>query len=80
VEGYALWQLAWLQKRPTIRRIVREMSREQALLHIIDRNRGSKGINDFVRILLALELEPWFKERAKLNQRISGVGTKVRHN
>lgn len=72
VEGYALWQLAKLQKRPTIRCIVREMSKEQALLYIIGRNRGSKGINDFVRILLALELEPWFKERAKLNQQIGG--------
>jgi len=72
VEGHALWQLAKLQKRPTIRCIVREMTKEQALLHIIHRNRGSKGINDFVRILLALELEPWFKERAKLNQRIGG--------
>ncbi len=72
VEGYALWQLAKLQKRPTIRCVVREMNREQALLSIIDRNRGSKGINDFVRILLALELESWFKERAKLNQQIGG--------
>lgn len=72
IEGYALWQLAKLQKRPTIRCIVRRMSQEEALLYIIDRNRGSKGINDFMRILLALELEPWFKERAKLNQRIGG--------
>ena len=72
LEGHALWQLAKLQKRLTIRCIVREMSKEQALLHIIDRNRGSKGINDFVRILLALELEPWFKERAKVNQRMGG--------
>jgi hypothetical protein len=36
------------------------------------KNRGSKGINDFIRILLALELEPWFKTRAKSNQRIGG--------
>jgi hypothetical protein len=72
LEGYALWRLAKLQKRPTIRCIVREMSREEALLHIIDRNRGSKGINDYVRVLLAFELEPWFKERAKLNQQIGG--------
>jgi hypothetical protein len=72
VEGYALWQLAKLQKRQTIRCIVREMSKEEALLHIIDRNRGSKGINDYVRILLAFELERWFKERAKQNQQIGG--------
>jgi hypothetical protein len=31
-----------------------------------------RGLTTFVRILLALELEPWFKERAKLNQRIGG--------
>jgi hypothetical protein len=72
VEGYALWQLAKLQKRSTIRCVVLQMNREQALLSIIDRNRSSKGLNDFVRILLALELESWFKERAKLNQRIGG--------
>ncbi|MEP6756772.1 MAG: hypothetical protein ABJA67_14805, partial [Chthonomonadales bacterium] len=72
VEGYVLWQLAKLQKRPTISCIVWQMNREEALLSIIDRNRSSKGLNDFVRILLALELEPWFRERAKLNQRIGG--------
>lgn len=72
VAGYALWQLARLQKRTTIRCIVRELSPEQALLQIIERSRGSRRINDYVRILLALELEPWFKERAKLNQRIGG--------
>jgi len=72
IEGYALWQLAKLQKRKTIRCIVREMGKEQALIHIIGRNLGSKGINDFVRILLALELEAWFKEQAKGNQRMGG--------
>lgn len=73
VEEYALWQLAKLQKRLTIRCIVLKMSPEQALLHIIERNRGTKGINDFVRILPALELEASFKKRAKLNQRIGGI-------
>lgn len=48
------------------------MSEEEALLHLIEKNRGSKGINDFIRILLALELEPWFRTRAKSNQRRGG--------
>ena len=46
---------------------------QQALRYIIDRNRGSEGINDFVRILLALELESWFEERPKQNQRTRGL-------
>lgn len=72
VEGYALWQLAMLQRRATLTCVVRHMDQETALLHLLDRNRGSKGIGDFARILMALELEPWFRERAKSNQRIGG--------
>jgi hypothetical protein len=29
-------------------------------------------MNDFVRILLALDLEPWFKEKARSNQQAGG--------
>ncbi len=72
LEGYAIWRLATLQKRATLNCIVRHMGQEDALLHLLNRNRGSKGIGDFARILMALELEPWFRERAKTNQRIGG--------
>lgn len=72
VEGYALWQLAVLQRRASLTCIVRHMDQEAALLHLLDKNRGSKGIGDFARILIALELEPWFRERAKSNQRTGG--------
>jgi hypothetical protein len=72
VDGYAVWQLAKIQHRATVPCIIRHMSEEEALLHLIEKNRGSKGINDFVRILLALELEPWFRTRAKSNQRRGG--------
>jgi hypothetical protein len=72
VEGYAIWQLAKIQHRATVPCIIRHMSEEEALLHLIEKNRGSKGINDFIRILLALELEPWFRTRAKCNQRRGG--------
>jgi hypothetical protein len=72
VDGYAVWHLAKMQHRATLPCIVRRMSQEEALLHLIEKNRGSKGVNDFVRILMALELEPWFKTRAKSNQRMGG--------
>jgi hypothetical protein len=74
IDGYAVWQLAKIQRRTTVRCIVRHMSKEEALLHLIAKNRGSKGIDDFIRILLALELEPWFRARAKSNQRRGGRG------
>ena len=72
VEGYALWQLAKLQRRASLTCIVRHMDHETALLYLLDKNRSSQGIGDFARILMALELEPWFRECAKSNQRIGG--------
>ena len=72
VDGYAVWQLARLQKRETLTCIVRHMSQEDALLHPLGRSRRSQGIGDFAPILMALELEPWFRERAKSNQRTGG--------
>jgi hypothetical protein len=35
-------------------------------------HRRSNGLNAFSRILLALELEPWFSEKARANQRAGG--------
>jgi hypothetical protein len=72
VEGYAIWQLAKLKRRDSLICVVRPMNQEDALLYLLQRNRGSKGINDYVRILMALELESWFQERAKSNQRLGG--------
>lgn len=72
VDGYAVWQLAKLQHRAMLPCIIRHMSEEEGLLHLIEKNRGSKGLNDFLRILMALELEPWFKTRAKTNQQVGG--------
>ena len=72
VDGYALWHLAKLQDRAMLSCIVRPMDRESALLHLLRGSRGTRGINDFARVQMALELEPWFRERAKANQRFGG--------
>ena len=61
VEGYALLQLAMLQRRTSLTCVVRYMDHETATLHLLEKNRSSKGIGDFARILMALELEPWFR-------------------
>ncbi len=73
IEGYAVWHLAKLRHRVALPCLVRHMDSEAALLFLLCRNRGSKGINDFIRIQIALELEPWFKEQAKANQRAGGL-------
>ena len=72
VDGYALWHLARLQDRAMLSCIVRAMDRESALLHLLRGSRGTRGISDFARVQMALELEPWFRERAKSNQRFGG--------
>jgi hypothetical protein len=48
------------------------MTEEEALLWLIQKHQRSSSINDFSRILLALELEPWFKARARSNQQAGG--------
>ena len=49
-----------------------ELTEPESLYWLLERHRRSNGLNDFIRILLALELEPWLKNKARLNQQIGG--------
>jgi hypothetical protein len=49
-----------------------ELTEADALRWLLQRHRRSKGLNDFIRVLLALELEPLLKEKAQSNQRAGG--------
>jgi hypothetical protein len=49
-----------------------ELTEADALRWLLQRHRCSKGLNDFTRVLLALELEPLLKEKAQSNQRAGG--------
>src|SRR5438046_9989205 len=49
-----------------------ELTERESLYWLLERHRRSSGLNDFIRILLALELEPWLKNKARLNQQIGG--------
>jgi hypothetical protein len=44
----------------------------EALVYILQKQRQSAGFNDFIRVSLALELEPKFRAQAKERQRIGG--------
>jgi hypothetical protein len=72
LDGYARWELARLQGRVTLPCIEYELTEADALRWLLQRHRRSKGLNDFIRVLLALELEPLLKEKAQSNQRAGG--------
>ena len=72
IDGYARWELARLQDFPTLLCLEYELTETEALEALVQTHRRSNGLNDFCRILLAQELEPWFKNKARLNQQIGG--------
>ena len=72
LDGYARLELARLRGRATLPCIACELTESEALHWLLQKHRRSNGLNDFSRILLALELEPWFKEKARSNQRAGG--------
>ncbi len=70
LDGLARWTLARLQKRAAFACIEFEMSEEAALQYLLKRRQT--GLNDFVRISLSLELEPFLKNKARANQQAGG--------
>jgi hypothetical protein len=72
LDGFARWTLARLQGRSTLPCIEYEMSEAEALQNILQRHRRSSGLNDFIRICLALELEPFLKSRGRAKQQAGG--------
>lgn len=73
LDGYARLELARKQGRPTLLCFAEcELTEAEGLLWLLQMHRRSNGLNAFSRILLALELEPEFKEKARTNQRFGG--------
>jgi len=72
IDGYARWALAKEFKRPILHCLEYELSTAEALERLLQRHRRSNGLNDFSRIMLALDLEPAFADKALSNQQIGG--------
>ncbi len=72
LDGYARWQLARLQGRPTLPCLEYDLPEVEALQWLLQKHRRSNGLNDFSRILLALELEPLLREQARSHQQLGG--------
>lgn len=52
--------------------IIRQLDEAEALVYILQKQRQSAGLNDFIRVSLALELEPNFRAQARERQRLGG--------
>ena len=72
IDGYARRELARLRGHVTLPCLEYELTEHEALQWILRRHRRSNGLNDCCRILLALDLEPWLKDKARSNQRTGG--------
>jgi hypothetical protein len=72
LDGYARLELARLQGRATLPCIKYELTESEAPHWLLQRHRRSDGLNAFTRILLALDLEAGFKEKAQSNQQAGG--------
>jgi hypothetical protein len=74
IDGYGRWELAKQQGRQALQCLEYEVTEQKALKWLIQTHRPSQGLSDFIRIELALDLEPYFREQAVLTQQAGGRG------
>jgi hypothetical protein len=72
IDGYALLELARRQGRATLLCIELNLSEAEGLQWLLWKSRKSNALNAFSRILLALDLQPGLREKARSNQRAGG--------
>ena len=70
--GFGYWRFAMLEGRHEINCIEYPLSEDEALQFILTHHQTRCGWNDFVRIRLALTLEPNLQQRALDNMRAGG--------
>lgn len=71
--GYAQFRLAQQRQMETIQCIQYELTESEAIECLIHMHQELKGLNDYCRILLALELGPSFRDKARMNQQVGGT-------
>jgi hypothetical protein len=72
LDGYARWALARHRNREVLPCLEYDLTEEQGLEMLLQRHRRQAGLNSFLRILLALDLEPSLQEKARANQKAGG--------
>jgi hypothetical protein len=74
IDGYGRWELAKQEGRTTLQCVEHDLDEQEALKWLIQTHRPSPGLSAFIRIELALDLEPYFQKKAALNQHAGGRG------
>ena len=64
LDGHARWQVALDRQQPSLSCLEHDVTDEEALQIVIQQHRASEGLNAFCRIVMALELEPFLRERS----------------
>src|SRR5215813_11268522 len=72
LSGFGCWRLAVFESRGQIECIEYEVSENECLQFILSHHRSRRGWNNFVRIRLALRLEPSLRQKALDNMRVGG--------
>lgn len=72
IDGYARYHLARRRNRATLPCFVHSVHDDDALCALIRAQSKSSGLNDYLRIVLALDLESSFQEKARVNQQKGG--------
>ncbi len=72
LNGLALWDGAQREGRPDLICRVLSVSKHRAVIWLLQNQQPSTGLNQFTRILIGLELEPWLREQARENQQLGG--------
>ena len=65
LDGHARWQAAIERQQPTLPCFEYDVTDDEALQVVIQRHRRSEGLNDYGRVVLALGLESYFRERRR---------------
>ena len=72
LKGHEVCELARRMRLERVFCLEYDLDEEGALLWIIQHSRQDQGLNPYCRIVLALDYEPSFHERAQKNQRLGG--------
>ncbi len=72
VDGYARWRIARQRERDTVLCQVLQLTELEAMQRILQTHCRPDWLNAFSRVQLALDLEPWFQEKARINQSNGG--------
>jgi hypothetical protein len=70
--GIGRWRSALFDDQHEIHCIEYPLNEEQATPFMLTYHRPRRGWNDFIRICVALKLEPYFQQKAVLNQQAGG--------